>query len=124
QLGYAQVVGVNFGAKSDRTTSTDAAASYANKRPAMWGHLKDWCRPGCLPEDRDLQADLIGVEYGYDAQNAILLEKKEDMRKRGLASPDDGDALALTLAYSVAAKDERRTRRQEELIAALKRRVI
>ena len=124
QLGYAQVVGVNFGGKSDRTTSIDAAALYANKRAEMWGHLKDWCRTGCLPEDRDLQADLIGVEYGYDAQNAILLEKKEDMRKRGLASPDDGDALALTFAYPVAARDEKQTRRTEDLMSALKRRVI
>jgi len=124
QMGYAQVVGVNFGGKSDRTTSTDAAALYANKRAEMWGHLKDWCRTGCLPEDRDLQADLIGVEYGYDAANAILLEKKEDMRRRGLASPDDGDALALTFAYPVAARDEKLTRRTEDLYAALKRRVI
>jgi len=123
QMGYAQVIGVNFGAKSDRTTNTDAAALYANKRAEIWGHMKDWCRTGCLPEDRDLQADLIGVEYGYDAQNAILLEKKEDMRKRGLASPDDGDALALTFAYPVAARDEKGTRRTEELMAALKRRV-
>jgi hypothetical protein len=124
QMGYAQVVGVNFGGKSDRTTSTDAAALYANKRAEMWGHLKDWCRTGCLPEDRDLQADLIGVEYGYDAANAILLEKKEDMRRRGLASPDDGDALALTFAYPVAARDEKLTRRTDDLMAALKRRVI
>ena len=35
---------------------------------------------------------------GYDASDAILLERKDDMRRRGLASPDDGDALALTFA--------------------------
>jgi hypothetical protein len=123
QMGYAQVVGVQFGGKPDRGAVGDATASYANKRAEMWGHMKDWARTGCLPEDRDLQADLIGVEYGYDSSNAILLEKKEDMRKRGLASPDDGDALALTFAYPVAARDEKLTRRTEELYAALKRRV-
>jgi len=30
------------------------------------------------------------------------LERKDDMRERGIASPDDGDGLALTFAYPVA----------------------
>jgi hypothetical protein len=34
----------------------------------------------------------------------IILEKKEDMKKRGLSSPDNGDALALTFALPVAPK--------------------
>ena len=32
-------------------------------------------------------------------------ERKNDMQRRGLASPDDGDALALTFAYPVAKRD-------------------
>ncbi|GEP61724.1 hypothetical protein [Reyranella soli] len=68
--------------------------------------MRDWLRFGALPNDRDLQADLTGVEYGYDRHDAILLERKDDMRKRGLASPDDGDALALTFAYPVAEVEE------------------
>jgi hypothetical protein len=31
-----------------------------------------------------------------------VLESKADMQKRGQASPDDGDALALTFAHPVA----------------------
>lgn len=120
QLGYGMVVGVNFGGKDFRNSD----ATYANKRAEMWGFLKEWLKTGCLPDDRDLTADLIGVEYGYDANNAILLEKKEDMRKRGLASPDDGDALALTFAMPVAQRDAREERRTEELMTALRRRII
>jgi hypothetical protein len=71
----------------------------------MWGFLKDWCRFGSLPDDRELKGDLTGVEYGYDRSDAILLERKDDMRRRGVASPDDGDALALTFAYPVASND-------------------
>ena len=48
-----------------------------------------------------LEAELTSVEYKHDANNAILLERKEDMKKRGLPSPDRGDALALTFAYPV-----------------------
>jgi hypothetical protein len=36
---------------------------------------------------------------------ALLLESKDEMRARGLASPDDGDALALTFAAPVARLD-------------------
>jgi len=53
-------------------------------------------------------ADLIGPMYGYtikDGRDAIILEKKEDMKKRGLASPDHGDALALTFSYPVSPAD-------------------
>ena len=32
----------------------------------------------------------------------LQLESKQDMKKRGLASPDSGDALALTYAYDLA----------------------
>jgi len=35
----------------------------------------------------------------------FALECKSDMKKRGLASPDNGDALALTFAYPVARSD-------------------
>jgi hypothetical protein len=131
QLGCPHLVGVDFGGRADRTDSGavysavgDAAARYANKRAEMWGLMKEWCKAGCLPDDRDLAADLSAVEYGYDASDAILLERKDDMKRRGLASPDDGDALALTFAYPVAQRSEAEERRLEELIRGLKRRVV
>lgn len=122
QLGHDMVVGVNFAGRVDPTPGQSAL--YANMRAKMWGGLKDWCALGCLPDDPDLKADLTGVEYGYDSQNAILLERKQDMRKRGLASPDDGDALALTFAYPVARRSEADDRRTADLISSLKRRVV
>ena len=68
--------------------------------------MQEWCKVGSLPDDPDLIADLKAVDYGYDASDAILLgERKDDMRRRSLASPDDGDALAFTFAYPVAKKD-------------------
>jgi hypothetical protein len=38
-----------------------------------------------------------------DNKICVRLESKEDMKKRGLDSPDYGDALALTFAQTVAA---------------------
>lgn len=100
------VTGVQFGAKADRSVVAGESEGrvYANKRAEMWGVMAEWLRSGAIPNDPEMIADLSGVEYGYvmrDGRDAILLEKKEDMKKRGLASPDNGDMLALTFAYPV-----------------------
>ena len=121
QLGCSTVRGVDFGAGADRTDGSEAAVRYANKRAEMWGHMKEWCKFGCLPDDRALSADLTAVDYGYDATDAIRLERKDDMRKRGLASPDDGDALALTFAYPAYRRNWEDERRIEEKLARMKR---
>lgn len=97
QLGFA-VVDVNAGGRAEDDRR------YANRRAEMWGRVRDWLQSGgCLPpDDAALADDLTGPEYGFDAVNRIALERKEDMRRRGLASPDAGDALALTFADTVA----------------------
>ena len=80
----------------------------------MWGNMREWLRSGAIDNDPELIADLTGVEYGYvlrDGRDAIQLERKEDMKRRGLASSDDGDALALTFAYPVLASSAARSRR-------------
>ena len=101
QLGVPFIFGVNFGGKPETWGAEGAKPKYANKRAEMWGNMKEWLAVGCLPEDPELMADLCGLEYGYDARGCIQLEKKEDMKKRGLASPDIGDALALTFALPI-----------------------
>ena len=76
--------------------------------------MRAWLSGGAIDSDLELIADLTGIEFGYalrDGRDAIILESKEDMRRRGLASPDDGDALALTFAYPVIASTVARSRR-------------
>jgi hypothetical protein len=55
-----------------------------------------------IPADDTLLGDLSGPAYGYDSNGRLKLESKDDMRKRGVKSPDVGDALALTFAMPVA----------------------
>ncbi|WP_421995871.1 terminase [Reyranella sp.] len=124
QLGCSKSIGIDFSGRADRTDGADGMVRYANKRAEMWGYMKEWCKVGCLPDDRDLRADLTAIDYGYDAADAIRLEKKDDMRRRGLASPDDGDALALTFAHPVRAVDWAAERRIEEKLQRLRRWVV
>jgi len=97
-LGFNNVVEVNFG--SVKTPDTH----FANMRAFMWGkQVKDWLETGMLPlDDKKLLNDLMGPGWHYNRTNQIVLESKEEMQKRGIASPDDGDALALTFAQRVA----------------------
>ena len=90
-----KVRGVNFGDKADDKT-------YLNKRAECWGELREWLKTAQLPSDRDLRTDLIGPKEKTNSKGQILLEAKEEMRRRGAASPDAADALAVTFAYPVA----------------------
>ncbi len=98
EMGY-RVEEVWFGSKSDEP-------EYGNRRAMMWGRVKEWLPGGCLDESHTLRDDLCGPNKKF-ARNgdAIMLESKEEMTKRGLHSPDDGDALALTFAVRVSRKD-------------------
>lgn len=96
---------VQFGAKDDVGGAPWGIEGerYANKRAAMWGALRAWIKNGAIPNDPELKAQLIGPTYTYNIRNEIQLESKEDMMKRGIASPDRADALALTFAYQLTA---------------------
>lgn len=83
-----------------------------NKRAEMWWRLRDWLASGaCLPHNDDLRDDLVGPEYQYNSKGLCQLEKKEDMAKRGLSSPDVADALAMTFGAWVSTAEDR-SRRQ------------
>ncbi len=115
------VVGVQFGAKPAGVVKLAHGVKVANRRAELWAIMREWLNGGMIPDDQQLADDLTGVEYGFDANDSILLEKKEHMKKRGLASPDDGDGLALTFATQVlpvAYVDEDRTSRHRPATAS------
>lgn len=101
QLGH-DVIEVNFGGKP-------IDPRYVNKRAEMWHEMADWIRAGgAIPNDNGLKLELATPTYKYDAANRILLESKDDIKKRlpEAGSPDLADALALTFAQPVSTFDE------------------
>jgi hypothetical protein len=75
-----------------------------NRRAEMWMASRDWLRAeggADIPDDDGLQADACGPAYKYDSNGHLQLEKKEDMKRRGVKSPDRWDAVALTFAEPV-----------------------
>ncbi len=80
---------------------------YVNKRAEMWGAMKAWIKEGGAidPKDEELYQDLVGPETVPRLDGKIMLESKQDMKERGLPSPNRGDALALTFAAPVSKKE-------------------
>ena len=67
--------------------------------------MRDWLKEGgCLPDDPTLRDELQAPEIVPRMDGKIQLESKEDMKERGLPSPNKGDALAITFAQPVAKK--------------------
>ena len=94
-MGHANVSEVRFGSES-------LDVHQANLRAYMWNRMKDWLTNGAVdPKDQKLETDLTAPGYHINKQDKLVIESKEDMQKRGVASPDDGDALALTFAAPV-----------------------
>lgn len=78
--------------------------TYRNLRAELWHKAKAWlekrdCR---LPKDERLISELATVRYSFTSNGKIQIESKDEIRKRGLASPDLADAFVLTFASDAA----------------------
>lgn len=85
---------VQFGGKSDKP-------EYMNKRAEMWFDMKQWLKDGgCI--DNDVLADELSAPEAFvNKHSKYQLESKDDMKRRGVSSPNIADALALTFAFPV-----------------------
>ena len=96
------VIGVNSG---ERASEPDL---YVNQRAEMWYRMQEWFQdqPCRIPNDMALASDLSGPSIKYNAESRKkMVEKKEDMKRRGIRSPDLGDALAISFASTVVSRD-------------------
>lgn len=91
------VYDVQFGSKANGAyTIEDKNVKLANHVAEMWYQMRVWLAVGAIPDLDILEDDLTGREYGYNGKDEIVMERKEHMKKRGIASPDWGDCLALS----------------------------
>lgn len=98
ELGFgSRIEAVNFGEKATEPEK------YGNRRAECWGLMAEWLKeqPVQIPDSDTLHSDLIAPKYKFDSNSRLMIERKEDIKKRGLASPDEADALSLTFAAPV-----------------------
>lgn len=87
-------VGFNCG---ERPLDTER---FLNRRAELYWMLREMFERGesdIDPDDEDLAAQLGAVKWTVDSRGHIKIESKDDIRKRGLLSPDRADALCYTL---------------------------
>jgi len=90
-------VGVTFQAKANDTET------FANIRAEMWWKLAQLFKKNdiSIPDDKILLKQLTDIKLKDPNRLAqMLIESKEEMRRRGVESPDRGDALALCFLES------------------------
>jgi hypothetical protein len=104
-LGY-QVIGVwAQGSPQDDK-------QYLNKRAECWGEMRLWLRNGAIDSGDVLKDDLKGPKrLRHKATGKLQVESKDDMKARGLASPNDGDALSVTFGQKMPRLDRNTARR-------------
>lgn len=99
-MGFENVMEVNFGGPSPNSHQF-------NMRAFMWNKVKEFLPGGSIDKDDvRLHTDLVGPGFHLNNKSQLVIESKESMQKRNVASPDDGDALALTFAHPVAAAEK------------------
>ena len=101
-----KVVGVRFGNKAHDPTL------YANARAEIWSKMAKWLADGgAIPDElpgpgqASLASELLAPRLKSGGERRVLLESKDQMAQRGVASPDGADALAVTFHYPDPPKD-------------------
>ena len=101
---------VNEGAKWLTVVDVVSSAAssddeYLNCRAQMAFHARKWLETvGAVPEDLELEGELVAVKYKFTPKGQIQIESKDDLRKRLGRSPDRADALVLA-AWDVPGSD-------------------
>lgn len=70
---------------------------FANQRAEMYWALRERFIQGDIqiPNDDMLMSQLSSIKFKFTTRGQIQIESKEDMKKRGMPSPDRADALTL-----------------------------
>jgi hypothetical protein len=108
EKGYDEWVAVNFAGKPVEPGALDEAGrpagGPANRRAELWDNMKNaFAGRLKIPDSDSLHSDLTSLGYRYDSSGRLLIESKEDLKTRGMPSPDEADAVALTFAQPIGA---------------------
>lgn len=95
EMGYDCVEGINV------ARSANDKERFKNLRAELWSDMRDWFyqdMPVQIPDEDTLHGELCSLGFKENSSGQIQIESKDDLRARGLPSPDGADALSLTFA--------------------------
>lgn len=98
---------------------------FINRRAEVYWHFREDCEAGLIDlpetgEDDDLIAQLGAIHWKVDSRGRIQIESKDDMKKRGLPSPDRADAAVMSairgVKFNLPSSTEKETRMKSKTI--------
>jgi len=94
--------------------SASVKAKYMRLRDELWFTGRDWfdARDVTIPDDDELIGELATVKYAMTSSGKIKVEGKDEMKKRGIKSPDKADAFLLTFATNDRPPVKRKAQRR------------
>jgi len=95
EMGYDFVEGINV------ARSAHLKERFANRRAELWNECLEWLMqdmPVELPDSDELQSDLCSVGFKHRSNGQLVIESKDDLKKRGMPSCDCADSLIHTFS--------------------------
>jgi hypothetical protein len=101
ELGYNNAFSCKFSERADDLTDETGVYRFANMRAYLFWAIRDWLNPSnghkpCLPPCDELTEELTEIKWKFRSDGKIIIEPKEDIKKRIKRSTDYADALANT----------------------------
>ena len=93
EMGFSCVQGVNV------ARSANDKERFKNLRAELWSDMREWFygeMPVQIPDNDELHGELCSLGFKENSSGQLQIESKDDLRARGLPSPDGADALMLT----------------------------
>ena len=101
EQGIENAVSVKFSEGAKGLTDKTGGYEFANMRAYLYWCIRDWLNPmfgseACLPPDDELTEELTMTEDEFQSSGKIIIQKKDEIKKKLGRSPDKADALANT----------------------------
>lgn len=101
ELGYTNAYSCKFSENANGLKDKTGVYEFENMRAYLFWSLRDWLNPAfdnkpCLPIDDELLQEATEIRFKFKSNGKIIIEPKEDVKKRLKRSPDKLDSLANT----------------------------
>lgn len=93
EIGHG-IIGVKWGAKPKKDT-------FANLKAENYWDTRTWIKEGGILQGKDGFNELMIIKYKEDTQGRICMQGKDELRKKGIKSPNVADALAMTFNKNI-----------------------
>lgn len=101
ELGYDNAISCKFSENAKGLKDVTEIYEFENMRAYLFWRVRDWLNPAlnpnaCLPLDDELLQEATEIKWKFKSNGKILIESKDDLKKRLKRSPDKFDSLANT----------------------------